>query len=81
MLLGIILACVLCLGGWTAHISIQSCQRVDRLERIAQQQAYRSLKTLPTLAYYKAHPDELSKARDQINGEIAAFAPESCSLF
>ena len=79
--LGIIIALVLAVAAWTAHSSITSCQRVDKLELIAQASDRRALTTLPTLAYYREHPDELKDQIQILNDQIAAFTPESCSLF
>lgn len=85
-MLGAIVALVLLLAVWTAHVSHESCSRVNRLEQIVQQQGKRGLKTLGTkngeaYAYYQAHPSELATARRDLRAQIDAFAPKSCSIF
>lgn len=39
----------------------ENCTQIETLKDSARVQLNRSLNTLPTLAYYKAHPDELKQ--------------------
>lgn len=82
--LGIMLAIILLMGAWTAHISQQSCVRVAKVDRVIQEQGLRGLKTLGKpggvgFAYYQAHPAELALARKQLRQQIADFTPSKCS--
>lgn len=83
-LLGVLLAMVMLLGAWTAHISHESCKRVAQIEVVIQQQGHRALLTLGKpggvgFAYYQAHPAELALARKQIHSQIHDFTPVKCS--
>ena len=84
-LLGVLLAVILLLGAWTAHVSQQSCARVAQVDRVIQQQGQRGLLTLGRkggvgYAYYHAHPYELAVAREQLRAQIRDFTPGHCSL-
>ena len=83
-LLGLLLAAVILIGAWTAHVSVQSCERVAKVDVVIQQQGERALKTLGTpggvgFAYYQAHPAELALARKQLHQQVNDFAPSKCS--
>lgn len=54
------------------------CLAMQHLERYAYQSALRAEKTLPTLAYYKQHPDELRNALAQTRDQARFFTPEKC---
>lgn len=58
-----------------AHIQ---CVSLEHVKSYAHQAALRGLATLPTLAYYKEHPDELADAQKNLLDEIAYFAPDQC---
>ena len=84
--LGLLLAAFLLLGAWTAHISHESCVRVQNVDRVIQQQGRRGIATLGKpggvgYAYYQAHPAELALARKQLRQQIRDFTPQRCSIF
>lgn len=56
------------------------CKAVNRVNTTIEQQLRRSQQTLPTLSYYKAHPDELTTQLELINDEIVAFKPLNCKV-
>jgi hypothetical protein len=39
---------------------------------------HRSLKTIPTLSYYKQHPAERDRALAEIHHQLRVFAPRNC---
>ena len=55
-----------------------ACVRIEALKSVARSQLHRGLKTLPTLTYYKEHPDELADARAQIHQQLHEFRPVKC---
>lgn len=56
----------------------RACLRINKLNRLIQEQLRVSLRGLPTIAYYKRHPAELHRVQHQTANEIRAFAPETC---
>ena len=62
-----------------ADLVMQNCLAIEHLKSYAYATAIRSLKTLPTIAYYKQHPDELQAALGQVREQRAFFAPKPCA--
>jgi hypothetical protein len=62
----------------TNHQAYLACKRVQSLQQYATATIVRSEKTLPTLAYYRAHPKELAAQMGNIEESKKAFAPVSC---
>jgi hypothetical protein len=62
----------------SVQVDRQACLRINNLYRLIQQQLRVSLKGLPTIKYYQAHPAELSAQIKRTKAEIKAFAPEKC---
>ncbi len=61
-----------------ARVAMSNCRAIEHLKAYAYSTAVRSLKTLPTLAYYKQHPDELKPALTQVREQRDYFAPQTC---
>lgn len=78
--IGIMLGIGVLNGLWTLRSTTSNCQRIAQLEQVIQIQIRRSLSTLPTLAYYKQHPDELQHQLVLAKAELRAFTPTACSL-
>ena len=55
-----------------------ACVRIESLKSLARSQIERALVTLPTLSYYKEHPEELAVAVRQIHRQLREFAPVTC---
>lgn len=51
------------------------CGAVYQLDRTIVAQLQRSQQNLPKLSYYKEHPDELRRQKQDISREIRAFQP------
>lgn len=54
------------------------CVAVNRLDATIETSLKRSLKTIPTLSYYKQHPKEKATVLSQVRQEIASFQPQNC---
>ena len=61
-----------------ADIVRRDCLAIEHLKSYAYSTAQRSLRTLPSLAYYKEHPGELRLVLDQVRQEITFMAPKPC---
>ncbi len=61
-----------------ARVAMANCRAVEHLKAYAYSTAVRSLKTLPTLAYYKQHPEELVPVLEQVRQQRDYFAPQTC---
>lgn len=60
------------------RIAHRNCVAIEQLKGYLREQADRSLKTLPTLAYYRQHVDELKEQLVEINRRLQSFAPKPC---
>ena len=78
--IGFILGLAVLNGLWTLRSTTNNCQRIAQLELVIQGQIRRSLKTLPTLAYYREHPAELRYQLRLAHDELRAFTPSACTL-
>lgn len=67
-------------GLWTLRSTTSNCHRIAQLEQVIQIQVKRSIKTLPTISYYRLHPDELQHQLALARDELRAFTPTACSL-
>ena len=54
------------------------CVAVNKLDTTIETSLRRSLKTIPTLSYYKQHPKEEATVLAQVHQEIASFEPQNC---
>jgi hypothetical protein len=61
-----------------AGVDHATCVRVSRINAQIEVSLHRSLKSIPTIAYYKNHPEELAKVIDQTQEQIELFRPVSC---
>ena len=61
-----------------ADLAHHNCLAIEHLKSYAYHAALRAEKTLPTLAYYREHPNELQVALDQVRDQKKFFAPNSC---
>lgn len=58
------------------------CVKVEQVRTYAREAATRALATLPTLAYYKAHPAELERALADVHRQVNFFSPPlDCNKF
>jgi hypothetical protein len=61
-----------------SHVNHDICVAINQQNKAITDSLHRSLKATPTLAYYKAHPDELARVLAQIRQEIRVFAQKPC---
>jgi hypothetical protein len=54
------------------------CQRIDKVYEQIRSVAIRSSKSLPGIAYYRTHPDELADALEQNARVIKEFKKQDC---
>lgn len=58
------------------------CEDLQHLRTYVLQSTNRAIKSLPTIAYYKAHPSEKARALDNLYQQREEFdTPLDCSLF
>lgn len=62
-----------------ADLARQNCEAIEHLKSYAYDAAIRGIKALPTLAYYREHPDELKQAKKSLEDQARFFAPEPCT--
>ena len=61
--------------------SQERCKEVQDIRAYIYGATNRSIKSLPTLSYYKAHPDELARQISSLNVQRDEFkTPLDCSL-
>lgn len=71
---------------WGAHVQDASsahtdhivCVQIELLKRGFTDSLERGKRSIPTLAYYRAHPVERRKALDEINRQLRLYAPHPC---
>lgn len=57
------------------------CEQSQEIRAYILEATDRGIKTLPTISYYKTHPDELRTAMETLQHQHDAFAtPLNCSL-
>jgi hypothetical protein len=61
-----------------SSVDKSTCSQVQAIKGQIEVSLHRSLLSIPTIAYYKNHPEELAKAVKQINGQIELFKPQDC---
>lgn len=70
------------LTAWNLHrnktLSQENCAGIARLDVAISATLERSLRTIPTLRYYKQHPDERDRALAEIHRELRTFVPPDC---
>lgn len=54
------------------------CRALNEYNHAFTLQLRRAQKTLPTLAYFRAHPDELANQQKEITHELAVFQQRRC---
>ena len=78
----LILACVLVMFFYASSKSQGRCEDLQSLRAYVLSSTNRAIKSLPTISYYKAHPDERAKAVLNLQRQRDEFAtPLNCSLF
>ena len=60
------------------YLQRNACGAIDKQDRYIVASLQRSLKTIPTLDYYKHHPRERDAALAQIRDEIVVFSQPAC---
>lgn len=84
IIVGILLAAALIYGGASAIADQRNardkaiCVQVEALKKSMRVIMTRSLTTLPTLQYYRDHPQELQKAVDSTNQALIDFKETKC---
>ena len=63
---------------FSVYVEHQSCAALDKQDSYIVTSLRRSLRTLPTLDYYKHHPRELRAALADIRAEIDVFSQRAC---
>ena len=77
-----ILAAVFLLFLTAADKSSHRCEDLQHLRSYVLSSTNRAIKSLPTIAYYKEHPDERIRALDSLERQRDQFSdPLDCSLF
>ena len=61
-----------------ASVDHGTCVQVQAINAQIEVSLHRSLKSIPTISYYKNHPDELAKVIEQTQEQIELFQPHSC---
>lgn len=61
-----------------AAVVARNCVAIERLKSYTHDATARALKTLPTLTYYKQHPDELRIQIRELRRLRMQFAPRRC---
>lgn len=64
-----------------ASVDRRICVAVNKVNTTIETTLHRSLKTLPTITYYKEHPDELVQQIALVRQEITEFKPLKCKGF
>ena len=70
--------CVLAALFASYYVQHNACGAIDKQDRYIVASLRRSLKTIPTLDYYKHHPRERDQALAQIRQEIVVFSQPAC---
>lgn len=82
-LIAILIALFILVSGLTSFIVVRNvsrnCNQIEALKAQIEVSIQRSIKTLPTLTYYKEHPSELQSALNQARQAAKQFAPSKCA--
>lgn len=62
----------------TATADLRLCSEIEKLKKQIRATVHRSDLLLPTLSYYKTHPDDLRTAHQENERVLAAFARTNC---
>ncbi len=75
-----LLICTVVVVGFLAlsHTNQKLCDTTNANREYIRLVLVRSLKTLPTIAYYRERPKELADAIDQTNQTLRALPPDPC---
>jgi len=61
-----------------ARSALRNCQQIEIIKTEIRGTVQASLKRLPTIAYYKTHPDELNQALREARDSIRRFRENDC---
>lgn len=61
-----------------AESQLQECQQVEAVKSALRDTIGASLKTMPSIAYYKKHPHELEAALKETHLSLSRFAARDC---
>ena len=66
---------------WGASSSRNRCEDLQDVRSYVLESTNRAIDSLPTIDYYRTHPDELNKAMENLQRQKAVFEhPLDCSL-
>ncbi len=70
----------LIMATFTRSVAIRNnCQSIQKLNSYVYVGTQRALKSLPTIAYYKEHPNELAYQVQQLKEQEKFFKPKACA--